>query len=77
MPFKHASSRCVKLPCNTDRLRLSFQGTDFHLIPREGFGWTNSSYQVGLSVITQAQRRALGALTPPDSFFRAGNVVRP
>lgn len=52
------------------------QGTDFHLIPREGFGWTNSSYQVGLSVITQAQRRALGALTPPDSFFRAGNVVR-
>lgn len=55
---------------------VSFQGTDFHLIPREGFGWTNSSYQVGLSVITQAQRRALGALTPPDSFFRAGNVVR-
>ncbi|GAA5975859.1 hypothetical protein JCM10908_005305 [Rhodotorula pacifica] len=52
------------------------QGTDFHLIPREGFGWTNSSYQVGLSVITQAQRRALGALTPPDSFFRAGNVIR-
>ncbi|GAA5866536.1 hypothetical protein JCM3774_004005 [Rhodotorula dairenensis] len=52
------------------------QGTDFHLIPREGFGWTNSSFQVGLSVITQAQRRALGALTPPDTFFRAGNVVR-
>lgn len=73
------------------------QGTDFHLIPREGFGWcvprplpvflvrrsrshslacrTNSSYQVGLSIITQFQRRALGALTPPDSFFRHGRVL--
>ncbi|KAJ8296009.1 Neutral trehalase [Rhodotorula toruloides] len=48
------------------------QGTDFHLIPREGFGWTNASYQVGLTFITQLQRRALGALTPPDVFFRAG-----
>lgn len=65
------------------------QGTDFTLIPREGFGWlvaifplshctwltkslayrTNASYQLGLEVITQFQRRALGALTPPDSFF--------
>ncbi|GAA6000499.1 hypothetical protein JCM10207_008040 [Rhodosporidiobolus poonsookiae] len=51
------------------------QGTDFHLIPREGFGWTNASYQVGLSYLTQFQRRALGALTPPDSFFRAGRVL--
>ncbi|TNY22358.1 alpha,alpha-trehalase-neutral trehalase [Rhodotorula diobovata] len=51
------------------------QGTDFHLIPREGFGWTNASYQVGLSIITQFQRRALGALTPPDSFFRHGRVL--
>ncbi|GAA5887332.1 hypothetical protein JCM6882_002495 [Rhodosporidiobolus microsporus] len=48
------------------------QGTDFHLIPREGFGWTNSSYQVGLSFLTQFQRRALGALTPPESFFLKG-----
>lgn len=63
----------MTLPAYLTRL---MQGTDFHLIPREGFGWTNSSYQVGLSFITQAQRRALGALTPPDAFFRAGNVVR-
>lgn len=30
---------------------------------------TNASYQLGLEVITQFQRRALGALTPPDTFF--------
>lgn len=36
---------------------------------------TNASYQVGLSIITQFQRRALGALTPPDSFFRHGRVL--
>ncbi|KAM0754949.1 trehalase-domain-containing protein [Meredithblackwellia eburnea MCA 4105] len=47
------------------------QGTDFHLIPREGFGWTNASYQVGLSYITPHQNRALGTLTPPDVFFRS------
>ncbi|GAA5828689.1 hypothetical protein JCM3766R1_003790 [Sporobolomyces carnicolor] len=51
------------------------QGTDFALIPREGFGWTNASYQVGLSMITQYQRRALGALTPPETFFRTGKVA--
>lgn len=45
------------------------QGTMFHLIPREGFGWTNASYQVGLQYLTQWQKRALGALTPPDTFF--------
>ncbi|KAK4699912.1 alpha,alpha-trehalase, partial [Phenoliferia sp. Uapishka_3] len=45
------------------------QGTDFHMIPREGFGWTNASYQIGLEYITPHQRRALGTLTPPDVFF--------
>ena len=39
------------------------QGTDFQYLPREGFGWTNASYQVGLNFITQFQRRALGTLT--------------
>ncbi|BGP14321.1 hypothetical protein JCM10213_004448 [Rhodosporidiobolus nylandii] len=51
------------------------QGTDFHLIPREGFGWTNASYQIGLSYLTQFQRRALGTLTPPETFFRHGRVL--
>ncbi|SCZ93579.1 BZ3500_MvSof-1268-A1-R1_Chr6-3g08751 [Microbotryum saponariae] len=50
------------------------QGTDFALIPREGFGWTNASYQLGLDVITSHQRRALGALTSPDVFFSRSHV---
>ncbi|SGY16567.1 BQ5605_C012g06911 [Microbotryum silenes-dioicae] len=50
------------------------QGTDFALIPREGFGWTNASYQLGLDVITSHQRRALGALTSPDVFFSRSPV---
>ncbi|CEQ41828.1 SPOSA6832_03585, partial [Sporobolomyces salmonicolor] len=36
---------------------------------------TNASYQVGLTMITQFQRRALGALTPPETFFRSGKVL--
>ena len=70
------------------------QGTDFAMIPKEGFGWyvcsvpslapspahdvarrTNASYQVGLEVLTQFQRRALGALTPPDTFFYGKHVA--
>lgn len=44
-------------------------GIDFKYVPREGFGWMNASYQVGLSYLTSHMRRALGALTDPDQFF--------
>jgi len=44
-------------------------GVDFKYIPREGFGWMNASFQVGLTYLTTHMRRALGALTDPDRFF--------
>lgn len=44
-------------------------GTDFKCVPREGFGWMNASYQVGLSYLTTHMRRALGACTLPDLLF--------
>ncbi|OZJ06189.1 hypothetical protein BZG36_01007 [Bifiguratus adelaidae] len=44
-------------------------GVDFKFVPREGFGWMNASYQVGLSYLTQHMRRALGTCTDPDLFF--------
>ncbi|KAJ2859337.1 alpha,alpha-trehalase nth1 [Coemansia aciculifera] len=48
-------------------------GVDFKMVPREGFGWMNASYQVGLTYLTSHMRRALGALTEPEVFFaRAG-----
>ncbi|KAJ2900209.1 alpha,alpha-trehalase nth1 [Coemansia aciculifera] len=48
-------------------------GVDFRMVPREGFGWMNASYQVGLTYLTSHMRRALGALTEPEVFFsRAG-----
>ncbi|RUS16250.1 trehalase-domain-containing protein [Endogone sp. FLAS-F59071] len=50
-------------------------GVDFKFIPREGFGWMNASYQVGLSYITTHMRRALGTCTSPDLFF-AKTVVK-
>ncbi|KAF8754096.1 Alpha-trehalose glucohydrolase [Rhizoctonia solani] len=46
------------------------QGIDFKMIPREGFGWMNSAYQVGLSFLTQHMRRAVAACTSPEVFFR-------
>ncbi len=45
-------------------------GIDFKYIPREGFGWMNSSYKVGLTYMTTQSRRALGALVDPDEFQR-------
>ncbi|KAI9227570.1 MAG: neutral trehalase [Piptocephalis tieghemiana] len=45
-------------------------GTDFKLVPREGFGWMNASYQMGLTYLSSHMRRALGALTTPEQFFK-------
>ncbi|ODQ50307.1 trehalase [Saitoella complicata NRRL Y-17804] len=46
------------------------QGLDFKGVAREGFGWVNASYQVGLSQYTTSRmRRALGAIVHPDVFF--------
>ncbi|CAG8562208.1 11517_t:CDS:2 [Ambispora gerdemannii] len=45
-------------------------GVDFKFVPREGFGWMNASYQVGLSYLTQHQRRVLGTCTSPKLFFK-------
>lgn len=44
-------------------------GVDFKYVPREGFGWMNASYQIGLSIIPKQMRRALGTCTSPDVFF--------
>ncbi|RIA80971.1 Glycoside Hydrolase Family 37 protein [Glomus cerebriforme] len=52
-------------------------GTDFKFVPREGFGWMNASYQVGLSYLTHHMRRALGACTSPEVFFKTKEIVFP
>lgn len=44
-------------------------GVDFKYVPREGFGWMNASFQIGLSLISTKMRRALGTCTSPDLFF--------
>ncbi|KAI7884233.1 trehalase-domain-containing protein [Lichtheimia hyalospora FSU 10163] len=44
-------------------------GVDFKYVPREGFGWMNSSYQLGLGYLNTHARRALGTCTVPDLLF--------
>jgi alpha,alpha-trehalase len=44
-------------------------GVDFKFIPREGFGWMNASYQVGLGYMDRSLRRALGAVMDPGKVF--------
>ena len=39
-------------------------GTQFEYITREGFGWMNASYQVGLALLSPGQRTHLEALAP-------------
>lgn len=41
-------------------------GTKFAYITREGFGWTNASYQVGLHMLSPALRTRLDQLIPPE-----------
>jgi len=50
------------------------QGIDFKMVPREGFGWMNSAYQVGLSFLTVHMRRAVAACTSPEVFFKSAGA---
>ncbi|KAF9933438.1 alpha,alpha-trehalase nth1 [Linnemannia zychae] len=56
----------------THRVKVEYGnvGVDFKFVPREGFGWMNASYQVGLGYLDRGLRRALGAVMDPNKVFR-------
>ncbi|EDP44851.1 hypothetical protein MGL_0658 [Malassezia globosa CBS 7966] len=45
------------------------QGTQFAYVPREGFGWTNASFQVGLTYLSSHMRKAVAVCQHPDDYF--------
>jgi alpha,alpha-trehalase len=47
------------------------QGADFKGVAREGFGWVNASYVLGLTMVNAHMRRALGAMTEWDVYLKA------
>ncbi|OCH93072.1 glycoside hydrolase family 37 protein [Obba rivulosa] len=49
------------------------QGVDFKMVPREGFGWMNAAYQVGLTFLSTGMRRAVAACTSPEVVFGSGH----
>ncbi|KAJ3525924.1 hypothetical protein NM688_g8329 [Phlebia brevispora] len=53
------------------------QGIDFKLVPREGFGWMNAAYQVGISYLSMGMRRAVAACTSPEVFFGSAPLAQP
>ena len=42
------------------------QGIDFECVPREGFGWSNASFEIGLTFLTTSMKTALSVCTTPD-----------
>jgi alpha,alpha-trehalase len=42
------------------------QGTEFEYIAREGFGWMNASYQLGLQLLNDKMKKKLNALEEPN-----------
>jgi alpha,alpha-trehalase len=44
-------------------------GTKFSYITKEGFGWMNASYQVGLGILTEDLIDILERLIPPEWIF--------
>ncbi|RPA97713.1 neutral trehalase [Choiromyces venosus 120613-1] len=52
------------------------QGLDFKGVAREGFGWVNASFQLGLTLISSHMRRALGVMVHPDDFLKADYAER-
>jgi alpha,alpha-trehalase len=51
------------------------QGADFKGVAKEGFGWVNASYQLGLTMVNAHMKRALGALTEWDTYLKATQVL--
>ncbi|PGH15354.1 neutral trehalase [Helicocarpus griseus UAMH5409] len=51
------------------------QGGDFKGVSREGFGWVNASFVYGLEFLNAHMRRALGAITPFETFSKATTAV--
>lgn len=47
-------------------------GTKFSYITREGFGWMNASYQVGLGILPKDLLDSLDRLIPPEWVFPGG-----
>jgi len=47
-------------------------GTKFSYITREGFGWTNGSYVIGLSLLTKKLVEDLDRLIPPEWVINSG-----
>lgn len=45
-------------------------GTEFDYISREGFGWMNASFKVGLTILSSELKNKLNELVPPENIFR-------
>jgi alpha,alpha-trehalase len=48
-------------------------GTRFAYVTKEGFGWMNASYQIGLGILPRHLRRKLERLIPPEWLFELGD----
>ncbi|OMJ10098.1 putative trehalase [Smittium culicis] len=44
-------------------------GTDFKLVSTEGFGWMNSSIELGLNLLSEDLKRSLASLVHPDKII--------
>ncbi len=51
------------------------QGADVRYVPREGFGWTNASYQIGLALLSDSARQELDHLPASDEFPKLAPTV--
>ncbi len=66
------------IPEKLDVVRISHEifaeygnvGTNFAYITKEGFGWMNASYQVGLKILPPGLRAHLEHLIPPEWLFK-------
>ncbi|KAJ2894335.1 trehalase-domain-containing protein [Zalerion maritima] len=63
----------VTRPIDPHRVDAEYgnQGLDFKGVATEGFGWVNASYICGLSILSSGHKRALGTLTPYDTYIKA------
>ncbi len=82
MITRNAADYNGTIPEKYDVVRRSHQvfmeygnvGTEFDYITREGFGWMNASYQVGLKLLSRGQSQSLKKLIPSEWLFGSAPV---
>lgn len=78
MPSTETKALISRVFLEKGKLRSFSMASSFSLANLDHrFGWVNASYVYGLDILNAHMRRALGAITPYDTYSKAVSMQYP